>query len=77
MRAVVHMAAFLELSDDNAVDPDVAVKQLESLAFELQQLAPDGREALITFVLREAEQAEGEYREFLLGFPEALGLVES
>lgn len=35
MRAVVEAAAFLELSPDEVVDADSAVKQLESMAYLL------------------------------------------
>jgi hypothetical protein len=31
---------FLQFADDATLDPDAAVKQLESLAFQLQQLPP-------------------------------------
>jgi hypothetical protein len=38
MRAVVEAAAFLELSDEDVLDPDAAVAQLESMAALLREL---------------------------------------
>ena len=36
-RALIHLCAFLELSDDETVDSDYAVRELENVAAELQQ----------------------------------------
>jgi hypothetical protein len=75
MRVVLDLAAFLELTDDSHVDPRLAVKQLESVAFSLQQLRSEDRETFLAFVeQRAAEETDPLYRRFLLDFPEALGL---
>ena len=77
MRAVVWLVAFLEFSVDAAVDPDDLVKQLESVAYELQQLDAEERRAFIAFVRGEAEETDDpEYRDFLLTIPAGLGLVD-
>lgn len=77
MRAVVQAAAFFELVSDETLDPDIAVKELESIAFLLNHLLPEEKEEFVAFVHREAESARlPEYREFLLAFPEASGLLE-
>ena len=36
-RAVVHAFAFLELSDDETIDPDSAVEAMEMLTADLQE----------------------------------------
>ena len=77
MRAVVQAAAFFELVSDDTLDPDVAVKELESITFLLNHLRPEEKQELVAFVQREAESARlPDYREFLLAFPEATGLLE-
>ena len=73
MRAVVHAAAFLELSPDDVLDPDVAVAQLEDIAHLLRQLSDADKDQLVAFVQAEAEVASTpEHREFLREFPEAM-----
>jgi hypothetical protein len=43
-RVVAGYALFLEFSDDETLDPKLAVSMLEGLEAELRQLAPDDRE---------------------------------
>ena len=75
MRAVVEAAAFLELAADDVLDPDVAVKELESMAYRLGQLNESEKRQLVAFTQAEADRASSvEYREFLRQFPEAMGL---
>jgi hypothetical protein len=75
MRAVVEAAAFRELAADDVLDPDVAVKELESIAFRLGQLNDSDKRQLVAFTQAEADRASStEYREFLRQFPEAMGL---
>jgi hypothetical protein len=77
MRIVLRTAAFLELCGDDVLDPDVAVKQLESIAAELQGLDSEARDELIELALREAEAAyDPAQRDFLLSFADAFGLRE-
>jgi hypothetical protein len=75
MRAVVEACAFLELSSDDVVDPDVAVKQLESLAHLLSQLSDKEKREFVLFTRDEAERVPSDpYRNFLRHFPDAMGL---
>jgi hypothetical protein len=75
MRIVLDAAAFFELSGDDVVDPDIAVKQLEWISWELKQLNPSARDAFVALALAEAEATQDpRYRTFLLEFPEGLGL---
>lgn len=75
MRAVVEAAAFFELAADDVLDPDVAVKELESIAYLLGQLKEGEKRELTAFTRVEAERTSSvEYREFLRQFPETMGL---
>jgi hypothetical protein len=74
MRAVVEAAAFLELSPDDVLDPDIAVKQLESMVYLLGQLSESEKRQLVAFARAEADRvSSGDYRDFLRQFPEAMG----
>jgi hypothetical protein len=50
MRLVAESLAFLELTDDELIDPDIAVKQLESITDSLQKLSKAERETFLRFV---------------------------
>src|SRR4051794_1333823 len=45
-RAVINAAAFLELSDDEALDPELAVQALEEIGIHLGQCTEDEKKAL-------------------------------
>ena len=75
MRTVVEAAAFLELSPDEVLDPDIAVKHLESMAHVLGQLSDSDKRQLVAFTRADADRvSSGDYRDFLRQFPEAMGL---
>ncbi|MFJ5924934.1 hypothetical protein ACIQF6_20255 [Kitasatospora sp. NPDC092948] len=67
----------LDESDDDLVDPDYAVKLLESTSWALTRLPQDQRDRFLKVVadLTEAEPSPHR-REFLTSFPFATGLVE-
>jgi hypothetical protein len=74
---LVDVVWWLESCGDEEVDPDSAVKMMESLGWVLLQLPPDQRQRLLQVI---ADLAEGEQdsarREFLKSFPIAIGMVE-
>ncbi|WP_433518748.1 hypothetical protein ACQP2T_26555 [Nonomuraea sp. CA-143628] len=74
---VVDVVWFLEGCGDDEVDPDSAVKMMESVGWVLLQLPADqrGRFLQVLTDLAEAEPNSGR-REFLESFPFAVGLVE-
>jgi hypothetical protein len=79
--AVLNLAAFLELSGDDVVDPDSAVAAMEDMAATLQRCTPEELNALRTVAKDLTEQdrpAHGrkEARQFYLGFMEDAGLAE-
>jgi hypothetical protein len=68
---------FLDNCGDDEVDPDSAVKMMESVGGELLRLPLDQRDRLLQ-VLTDLAEAETNpaRREFLQSFPFACGLVE-
>lgn len=74
---VVDVVCFLDSCEDDEVDPDSAVKMMESVSWVLGQLPQDQCDRLLKVLvdLAEAEQDPGR-REFLEDFPFALGLVD-
>src|SRR5438309_8650998 len=56
-RAVINAAAFLELSDDSALDPELALQALEEIALHLSASTPEERKVL-TEVLAEMRANE-------------------
>jgi hypothetical protein len=82
MKAVIDLAAFLELSDDDVVDPDAAVEQLEILAFNLKHLTQEERQVFIHFIsktvadLETKELSNDNLVSFLRSLPDSLGLIE-
>ena len=54
MSAVLWSAMFFETSSDSECDPDLAVKQLEQIAWNLGHLSPDEQLAFRAFAERTA-----------------------
>jgi hypothetical protein len=55
MSALLYAALFFGTSSDYECDPDLAVKQLEQMAWSLRQLSPEEQERFRTFAQQEAE----------------------
>ncbi len=74
---VVDALWFLDSCGDDEVDPDSAVKMMESVGGELLRLPLDLRDRFLQ-VLTDLAEAEPNpaRREFLQSFPFACGLVE-
>jgi hypothetical protein len=71
-RIVLDLLLFLELSDDSTVDPDAAVTQMESVAANLQALAPNDRGQFVALTEQYADEREpGRDRDFLRALPAA------
>jgi hypothetical protein len=56
MRAVLYAALFFETSTEDECDLDLAVKQLEGIAAELEKLSDAEQDAFRRFALSEAER---------------------
>lgn len=74
---LVDVVWWLESCGDEEVDPDSAVKMMESVGGGLLRLPSGQRERLVQVLvdMAEAEQ-EPARREFLKSFPFAIGLVD-
>ncbi|WP_220203562.1 hypothetical protein [Reticulibacter mediterranei] len=78
MQAIVELAVFVGISDDEIVDPDAAVEQLEQLSMILKGLTPGERSTFITFIQgmahAEADDPRAKERvEFLHSLAENIG----
>ncbi len=72
-RAIIELALFLELSDDDTVDPDAAVSALEGLAANLASASPEARASL----LQELNAMSSSNPEIAAaGLAEGLGLLD-
>lgn len=79
-RAIIWSACFLELSPDDIVDPDSAVKALEDIANTLQSATDEEKEAFRQECSEEASRLEKagppwvKTAEFIRSLPEANGI---
>lgn len=79
--ALLHTAAFLELSGDDVIDPDSVVKAMEDLVVDLQGCTMEERSALQEAIANEVKilkkaKASEETIEFYEEFFENFGLSE-
>jgi hypothetical protein len=80
-RAIIWSACFLEMSDDDTVDPDSAVKALEDIASSLQEATDDEKKAFAIVCAEEADKLQRQTGPnmrktagFIRGLPKSLGL---
>ncbi len=74
---VIEVVWFFESCDPGAIDDDIAVRMLETVAFHLQNASPASRREFIAYAARRAANAKTEReRAFLAALPEALGISE-
>ncbi|MFD4904160.1 hypothetical protein [Kitasatospora purpeofusca] len=74
---VVDVVRFLDCCEDDEVDPDAAVRVMESVSWVLTRLPHGRREGFLTVLadLATTETDPGR-REFLQAFPFACGLLD-
>ncbi|NUK24598.1 maleylpyruvate isomerase family mycothiol-dependent enzyme [Streptomyces lunaelactis] len=73
--SLADLVTTIDTCDDDVLDPDTAVKWLESTGYLLARLPPTDRRALSALVRRAAaRQPDGAWREDLLRIPESFGL---
>ena len=80
-RAIIESACFLELSPDDIVDPDSAVKTLEDIAWALQAATKEEKGAFRNACVEEAVRLEKETAPghaktaaFIRSLPESFGI---
>ena len=71
-RAIINAAAYLELADEEQVDPDLALQALEEIAYNLSYCTDEEKRA-VAEVLAEMRAAEVEQRTR----PEMLAFLDS
>lgn len=80
MRAVLETLIFLELSDEDVIDPDIAISRLELLASILRELTSPEREVFVQYAkeLAMSEEQSGytKRQEVLLSIEDYLGLSD-
>jgi len=74
-RAIVELVLFLELSDENLVDPDASVSALEQLSHTLQGASADTRQSMVEQI-RTMSHHDPEASKLIAELPETLGLVD-
>ncbi|MCD0485628.1 hypothetical protein LO771_25375 [Streptacidiphilus sp. ASG 303] len=73
--SLARLATDIDLTDDEEVDPDLATRWFEDLAYRLDQLSREDRSKLAEIVRQMAERESVPARRgALLEFPENLGL---
>ncbi len=81
-RALVESAAFIELSADDVIDPNSAVRALEYVVYALKDASADEKRALVAYCREQAAAIatmpmprDEERRQFYLNFEENFGLT--
>jgi hypothetical protein len=74
---VADFALLMEFAGEDEVSLETSTRALETLGWQLKKLDADERDEFIAAIRAEAKRraAPGE-REFLLGLPEAAGLID-
>ncbi|MDQ0945035.1 maleylpyruvate isomerase family mycothiol-dependent enzyme [Streptomyces sp. V1I1] len=73
--ALADLVTSIDTCDDDVLDPDTAVKWLETTGYLLDRLSPADRRALSLLMRRAAaRQPDGAWRDDLLRIPEEFGL---
>ena len=75
LAALLDCIAFLELSDDATVDPDAAVRQMESVAHLLMSAGADRDQMITDISTLAAAEPDVERRRLFERLPSYLGLV--
>jgi hypothetical protein len=77
VRALVDLATAIDQSEDEDIDPDVAVPMLEQVAATLGALSPEQQREVAALVRACAdEEADVVWREAMLAFPDGVGLLD-
>lgn len=75
-RIVADFAIFLEFSDEDTLDPKIAVNLLEDIATSLNDLSEPDRRRFASLIAEIADEAEAEaHADFLRRLPSAAGIT--
>lgn len=75
VKIIADLAIFLEFTDEEQLDPDLAMEMMEQMAVELQLLNDDDRINIIQLFQSISSEYSGERGNFVKELPESLGLI--
>ncbi|GAB2816571.1 hypothetical protein GCM10027176_21550 [Actinoallomurus bryophytorum] len=77
LKAVVAYTWFFERCDESVLEDRIALKQMEYAAHLLSRLSPPDRQRSAGELAEmAADETDPEFREFIAGFANAMGLVD-
>lgn len=75
VKVIVDLAVFLEFTNEDLLDPDLAVEALEQMASELQLMDGQDRNDLANTFRSISKEYTGDKSEYVRELPESLGVI--
>ncbi|KTR90895.1 hypothetical protein [Pantoea dispersa] len=75
VKIIADMAIFLEFSDEESLDPDIAVGMMESIAAELQLISLDDKKKVANTFYLVSKVYQGDRAVYIKQLSESLGLI--
>ena len=75
VKVIADIAVFLEFTNEELLDPDLAVEALEQMASELQLMDVKDRNELAKAFQSISKEYTGDKSEYVRELPESLGLI--
>ncbi|MBK4770375.1 MAG: hypothetical protein FT726_12005 [Pantoea sp. Morm] len=75
VKIIADMAIFLEFSDEESLNPDIAVGMMESIAAELQLLSLDDKKKVENTFDLVSKEYQGDRAVYIKELPKSLGLI--
>ncbi|MDA8480886.1 hypothetical protein NNO04_19570 [Citrobacter sp. Awk 4] len=75
VKIIADIAIFLEFTDEEQLDPDLAIEMMEQMAAELQLLSDDDRKNISQLFQSISSEYSEEKCNFVKELPESLGLI--
>lgn len=74
VKVIVDIAVFLEYTNSDLLDEDVAVEAMEQIAGELQQMSESDQRKLANQIVEYSVSYTQPQSDFVKGLPEAMGI---
>lgn len=75
VKVIADLAVFLEFTNEDLLDPDLAVEALEQMASELQLMDGQDRNDLANTFRSISKEYTGDKSEYVRELPESLGVI--
>lgn len=75
VKVIADLAVFLEFTNEELLDPDLAVEALEQIAAELQLMNEQDRDDLADMLRNLSKEYTGDKGDYVRGLPESFGLI--